>query len=235
MYSIAQAKRAIIILTGSAICIINSGCASFCFMGTKTYHEAAVKEVYTTICVNKDISASLSSNAILTLSFSGWNECITHNAESEEMLSVSINTLTPSNSTDIVTNGSIAEIHIDQTYIKAYSPDKDENGQIIPVHILTMKDIRQSWESLAAKQTEAGVWLRKDRLQFLYIPPKSSSQKNAHILVVISQGKMKRKNPALMYGYPIAVPVIVAVDIITIPIKAIAVVYVLLTWDGQIF
>ena len=50
-----------------------------------------------------------------------------------------------------------------------------------------------------------------------------------------SHGEYVRTYPMLIYAYPVAMPVLVVVDVVTLPIKAAAALWFILTWDGGLF
>jgi hypothetical protein len=113
----------------------------------------------------------------------------------------------------------------------------------VPIHIVSVDEVsrvsvgefkRTSWDDFASRQVGPGVWIGTDRLQILYVPSPEDIETIPPVLFN-SQGERARTFPVLIYGYPVAMPVLVALDIVTLPIKAVAIVFFFATWDGSMF
>jgi len=224
----------------AALCSLTTGCSAFIL--TMSYHQAATdRSTFTPIRASTVDEAYLDPDGVLTLAFSGWNHSRNMEPGTERSYMVRIPTMPSHGSSDVSQaphSGDMSEVlrvltfdEADVEPLTSTPPDAIP----IPLHVASMDEIRQTrWDGFASRQVGPGVWVRTDRLQFLYVPSPEHLETTPRILAQ-SHGEYVRTYPVLIYAYPIAVPVLLVVDVVTLPIKAVGVLWFFVTWDGSMF
>jgi len=222
----------------AVLCLFANGCASIFFF-TKNYHEAATETKSTWLKASDVSSASIRPDGSLKVDFTGWNHSRESKQGTESPYSVVVRTDPGPVAQDgggsfgqpSSQKGKLQVLQLRRRDVTPAVADAEDSVPV-PFHVVDIQDIRPNWADFAERQTGLGVWVCKDVLYFLYLPA-SDARGVGQPLLAMSHGESVWSNPELLYAYPVAMPVLVVADVVTLPLKAAAVVWFVATWDGR--